>query len=79
MAAVDMWDEVVDLMGGVGHEARDGFLFTVSEHLRGDVENHKHGGDGCDACRGEIELCGRWESAQEVMLTWLMQQRRAVA
>ena len=74
MAALDAWDDVVNLMARTARARDDGFLFTVSEHLRANVHDHKETGDGCPACRGHVDSCEQWGRAQEIMLSWLIER-----
>lgn len=66
------WIGVVDLIEDWARKNNDEFLTVLARGFTPLVENHYSSSEGCPACSGEIEHCGPWADAQNLMLAWLI-------
>jgi hypothetical protein len=66
------WIGVAELILDSASSKSDEFLSVLGRHFGSLVETHYNGSEGCASCSGEIQHCGPWNDAQELMLAWLI-------
>ena len=70
------WPQVVEAMRATAAEIDDALLSLIATQVEQVVNTHwdSSAGHGCGSCHGDVSLCGTWDNAQAIMLTWLMQK-----
>lgn len=66
------WIGVGELITDWAQKHSDEFLAVLARNFRSLVETHHNGSEGCPSCSGEIQHCGPWSDAQDLMLAWLI-------
>lgn len=74
--ATQHWPSAVEAMRRHAAEVDDALLALVAEQVEQVVNTHwdSSAGHGCGSCYGDVSLCGNWDNAQAIVLTWLMQK-----